>query len=72
MKADNLIRLISGSCTLAGVALAHWVNTQWIWLTVFAGFGQLQSIFTGFCAPTWLLGRMGWIDERGTIRRPGN
>jgi hypothetical protein len=53
---------------LAGVALAHWVHPNWIWLTVFAGANLLQSAFTGFCPPVWLLSKLGKVDAQGNIR----
>ena len=65
MKVENLTKLMSGSFVLTGVALSHWVHPQWIWLAVFAGVGLVQSVFTGFCVPSWWLGRIGWVDDQG-------
>jgi hypothetical protein len=70
MKVENLTKLMSGSFVLTGVALSHWVHPNWIWLAVFVGVGMVQSVFTGFCVPGWVFGRMGWLDEQGVIRRP--
>ncbi|MFM2211647.1 MAG: hypothetical protein RL639_841 [Verrucomicrobiota bacterium] len=70
MKVENLTKLMSGSFVLTGVALSRWVDPNWIWLAVFAGVGLIQSVFTGFCVPSWWLGRIGWVDDQGVIRRP--
>lgn len=40
---------MAGTMALIGLALAHWVHPNWIWLTVFVGANLLQSAFTGFC-----------------------
>ncbi len=71
MKSENLIRLLAGIVVLAGAALAHFVHPNWLWLVVFAGANLIQSVFTGFCPPTWLLGKMGWINSEGVITGPG-
>jgi hypothetical protein len=71
MKSESLIRLLAGTIVLASVALTHYVHASWVWLTVFAGANLIQSVFTGFCPPVWLLGKMGWIDANGVITGPG-
>ena len=72
MKSENLIRLLAGTVVLASVALTQYVHPNWVWLTVFAGANLIQSVFTGFCLPVWLLGKMGWIDANGIITGPGD
>ena len=75
MKIDSLIRLLAGSVTLLGVALAHFVNPWWLLLPTFVGLNLIQSVFTGFCPPSLLLAKLGWLDEDGIIhwggRKPG-
>lgn len=71
MKSENLIRLLAGTVVLASVALTRYVHPNWVWLTVFAGANLIQSVFTGFCPPVWLLGKMGWVDADGVITGPG-
>lgn len=68
MTTERLVRILAATVTLTGVALAHWVHPGWIWLTVFAGANLLQSAFTGFCPPVWLLTRLGKVDAQGNIR----
>ena len=71
MKSETFIRILAGTVVLVGAALTHFVHPYWLWLVVFAGANLLQSAFTGFCPPTWLLGKMGWIDADGVITGPG-
>ena len=75
MTTHNLIRVLAGSMVLLGLALAHWVNPWWLLLPAFVGFNLIQSAFTGFCPPTLLLRKLGWVDDRDVIhwggRKPG-
>lgn len=71
MKIDSLIRLLAGSVTLLGVALAVFVNPWWLLLPAFAGFNLIQSVFTGFCPPSLLLRKFGWLDDTGIIHWGG-
>ena len=75
MKIDSLIRLLAGSVVLVGTALAFFVSPWWLLLPTFAGLNLIQSVFTGFCPPSLLLARLGWLDADGIIhwggRKPG-
>ena len=71
MKTESFIRVLAGSMTLLSVALAHFVDERWLFLTCFAGLNLIQSAFTGFCPPTFILGKLGWIDATGRIRVGG-
>lgn len=71
MKTESLVRAFAGTVILASLALAHWVSPSWLWLTVFAGFNLLQSAFTGFCPPTLLLRKLGWVDANDVIHWGG-
>lgn len=59
MKLENAIRALAGTLVLTGIALAHWVHPNWIWLAVFVGANLLQSAFTGFCPAETILRRLG-------------
>ena len=76
MKIDSLIRLLAGSVVLIGVALTYFVSLWWLLLPAFAGLNLIQSVITGFCPPSLLLTRLGWLDETGWIhwggRKPGS
>jgi len=71
MKIEQLIRLLAGVMTLLSVALVHFVSPWWLLLTCFVGLNLIQSVFTGFCPPSFLLGKLGWLDERGVIHWGG-
>ena len=71
MKIDSLIRLLAGTVTLVGVALAHFVSPWWLLLPAFAGLNLIQSVFTGFCPPSILLRSLGWLDDDGIIHWGG-
>ncbi len=71
MKTEALLRLLAGSMTLLSVALAHFVSPWWLLLTCFVGVNLIQSVFTGFCPPTLILRKLGWVDATGTIHWGG-
>jgi hypothetical protein len=52
---------------LLSVGLTYFVNPWWLLFTCFVGLNLMQSAFTGFCPPTWLLSRLGWIDSAGVV-----
>ncbi len=75
MTTHDLIRLLAGAVTLAGVALTRFVSPWWLLLPAFVGLNLIQSVFTGFCPPTLLLRKLGWVDAHDVIHwggiRPG-
>jgi hypothetical protein len=71
MKIDSFIRLLAGSVTLIGTVLGVLVNPWWLVLPAFAGANLIQSVFTGFCLPSLLLAKLGWLDETGIIHWGG-
>jgi len=71
MKSESLTRLLAGSVTLIGVALTHWVSPWWLLLPAFVGINLIQSVFTGFCPPTLVLEKLGWLDDQGIIHWGG-
>lgn len=71
MKSESFIRVLAGSMVLLGTALAWRVGPWWLLLPAFAGANLIQSAFTGFCPPTLLLRKLGWIDDAGVIRWGG-
>ena len=71
MKIDSLIRLLAGSVTLLGVALTAFVNPWWLLLPTFVGLNLIQSVFTGFCPPSLVLRKLGWVDEKDVIHWGG-
>ncbi|MCB9558473.1 MAG: DUF2892 domain-containing protein [Deltaproteobacteria bacterium] len=63
MTVERGLRLMAGIVVLLSLALAHWVNAQWIWLTVFAGANLLQSAITNWCPAVWILQKLGLPRE---------
>ncbi|HTL66979.1 MAG TPA: DUF2892 domain-containing protein [Lacunisphaera sp.] len=71
MKIESFIRLLAGSAVLLSVVLVHFVSPWWLLLTCFVGLNLMQSALTGFCPPTIVLTKLGWLDESGTIHWGG-
>jgi hypothetical protein len=71
MKIDPFIRLLAGSMILVSVALVCFVSPWWLLLTGFVGLNLTQSAFTGFCPPSFVLHKLGWLDDSATIHWGG-
>ena len=71
MTTHALVRLLAGSLILLSAALTSFVSPGWLLLTGFVGLNLLQSAFTGFCLPTLLLEKLGWVDANGVIHWGG-
>jgi len=67
MRPDSFIRVLAGTVVLLSAALTYWFSPWWLLLTVFTGLNLMQSAFTGFCPPTLLLNRLGWVHRDGLI-----
>lgn len=59
MTLERYIRMFAGSFILISLALAHFVNPNWLWFTVFVGANLLQSSFTQFCPLEIVLKKLG-------------
>lgn len=73
MSIESAIRIMAGAMVLLSLALGAeaspiFLSKHWLWLTAFVGANLVQSGFTGFCPPTFLLKRMGF-SEGGTACR---
>ncbi len=71
MTTHDLIRLLAGSVTLLGVALTYFVSPWFLLVPAFVGANLIQSVFTGFCPPTLLLRKLGWVDAQDVIHWGG-
>lgn len=58
MKIEYQIRILAGTMILLSLALAQWVNSWWLLLTVFVGVNLIQSAFTGFCPAEIILRKL--------------
>ncbi len=59
MSIDRIVMAFAGSVVIVSVVLAHYVSTDWLWLTAFVGANLLQSAFTGLCPLAKILKAMG-------------
>jgi hypothetical protein len=64
MSIDRIVMAFAGTVILLSVALTHFHNPNWMWLTVFVGANLLQSSFTGFCP-------LAIILKKGFGAKPG-
>ena len=65
MKLENIIRAMAGTLVLTGLALGHWVDSHWLWLSVFVGVNLFQSAFTHFCPAEIILLKLGVAKGEG-------
>jgi hypothetical protein len=59
MTIEPMLRLIAGAFVAASVLLGIFVNTNFLWFTLFVGLNLLQSAFTNWCPMMSLLRRIG-------------
>jgi hypothetical protein len=59
MNMERWIRLIAGTFVLISLALAHWVNPNWLWFTAFVGANLFQSALTRWCLMEDILSKLG-------------
>ncbi|MFM2281318.1 MAG: hypothetical protein RLZZ444_3549 [Pseudomonadota bacterium] len=59
MTLDRIVLAFAGFMTLLSVALTVWVSPYFMWFTVFIGFNQIQSAFTGFCPAAIIFKKLG-------------
>ena len=65
MNIDRIVHSAAGTMILASLALAHWHNPNWLWLTVFVGANLLQSGLTNWCLLSSILAKAG-VSAGGT------
>lgn len=71
MKIESFIRALAGGMVLLSVGLALLFSPWWLLLTAFVGANLVQSAFTGFCPPSLLLRKLGWVDADDVIHWGG-
>jgi len=59
---ERIVRAVAGVFVLSSVLLTYYVNTGWLWLSVFVGANLLQSSFTRFCPLEIILKKLGVKD----------
>lgn len=63
MTVERMLRLIAGILLVASVLLAHYVDSRFLWFTLFVGANLLQSGFTNWCPMMWVLRKAGVRDH---------
>jgi len=59
MTMHRMLRLVAGFFILLSLALAHWVNHNWLWFNAFIGLNLVQSAFTNWCPMLSILRKAG-------------
>jgi hypothetical protein len=59
MDVERWIRLIGGGFVAISVLLGIYVNTNFLWFTLFVGLNLFQSAFTGWCPMMAILRKAG-------------
>ncbi|WP_027138702.1 YgaP family membrane protein [Gaetbulibacter saemankumensis] len=56
---NTYFRVIVGTFIILSVVLTVYVNTNWLWFTVFIGANLIQSAFTKWCLLETILLKLG-------------
>lgn len=59
MNLDRAVLAFAGIVVLVSLALGHFINPLWYWLTAFAGANMLQASMTGFCPAAMIFKKLG-------------
>jgi hypothetical protein len=62
MTIERALRLIAGAFVTLSVLLGLYVNTNFLWFTLFVGLNLFQSGFTGWCPMMTILRKAGLAD----------
>jgi Inner membrane protein YgaP-like, transmembrane domain len=60
---NRLIRAIAGTFVLISLALAIYVNINWLWFTAFVGANLLQSSITKWCLMETILEKIFKVKD---------
>ena len=64
MTNELRLRAFAGIMILISTALVHFISPWWLLFTAFIGLNLIQSAFTGFCPPLWVMRRI-WPETDG-------
>lgn len=59
MNVERALRLVAGVVVMVSVALGHFVDVNWYYLTAFVGLNLFQSAFSNWCPMMTILRKMG-------------
>lgn len=60
---NRYIRFIAGTFILISLALAIYVNINWLWFTAFVGVNLIQSSLSKWCLMEKILKRFGVKED---------
>jgi hypothetical protein len=63
MSIERALFALGGTMVIITSLLALFHHPYWTWVTLFIGFNCLQSSFTGFCPPVWLMKKFNMKTE---------
>jgi hypothetical protein len=64
MTIETMLRLIAGAFVAASVLLGLYVDSRFLWFTLFVGLNLAQSGLTGWCPMMTLLRRLHAREPR--------
>jgi hypothetical protein len=56
---ERIVRAVAGTIVLISIALAYFVNVNWLGLSAFVGLNLFQSSVTRFCPLEKILDKVG-------------
>ncbi len=62
---ERTVRAVAGGLVLTSIALAYFVNINWLLLGVFVGVNLFQSSVTKFCPLEKILDKLGVESGNG-------
>lgn len=62
MTVERIVHLFAGIMVLLSIALAHFIDPNWIALAAFVGLNLAQSAFTNFCPLSFMLKKAGVLE----------
>ncbi len=64
MTVEAALRMIAGAFVAASVLLGIYVNSNFLWFTLFVGLNLFQSAFTNWCPMMSILRKVGLRTAR--------
>jgi hypothetical protein len=62
MTVERALRLVAGAFVTLSVLLGIYVNSNFLWFTLFVGLNLFQSAFTNWCPMMAILRKAGVCD----------
>lgn len=59
MTVEDIVRIIAGTVSGAGLVLGYFVHEYWFLLTAFVALNLIQSAFSGLCPAEWIIKGLG-------------